>query len=117
MKQFISSQVNRNKKYMVQILGKMLNNKKQVHDALKNIYGLKTYQIKDFCNNLNIGFDCRISDLSQLYVIKLLRLVEKKNILVETSLKKDIHFNIRRLIEIKSHRGLKFIRKRSLLKK
>jgi len=102
---------------MVQIFGKMLNNKKQVHAALKNIYGLKTYQIKDFCNDLNIGFDCKISDLSQPYIIRLLRLAEKKNILIETMLKKDIHSNIKRLIEIKSHRGLKFIRKRSFFQK
>jgi len=102
---------------MIQIFGKMLNNKKQVHVALENICGLKTYQIKNFCNDLNIGLDCKISDLSQFYIIKLLRLVEKKNVLVETSLKKDIHANIRRLVEIKSHRGLKFIRKRSFFQK
>ena len=98
---------------MVQIFGKILNNKKQVHFALKDISGLKIYLIKNICNELNIGLDCKVSDLSQFYIIKLLKLLEKNKILVETLLKKDIHSDIKRLVEIKSHKGLKFIRKKS----
>jgi ribosomal protein S13 len=98
---------------MVQVFGKILNNKKQVYVALKNINGLNIFLIKNICNELNIGLDCKISDLSQSYIIKLLKLLETKNILVEVLLKKDIHSDIKRLVEIKSHRGLKFIRKKS----
>jgi len=102
---------------MVQIFGKILNNKKQVHFALKDISGLKIYLIKNICNELNIGLDCKVSDLSQFYIIKLLKLLEKNKILVETLLKKDIHSDIKRLVDIKSHRGLKFIRKKLFSKK
>ena len=98
---------------MVQIFGKLMNNKKQVHVALKNISGINNYQIKVICNELNIGRDCKIVDLSQSYIIRLLKLLETKNLFLETSLKKEIQFNMKRLIDIKSHRGLKSIRKRS----
>lgn len=98
---------------MVQVFGKILNNRKQVHAALKNISGLNIFLIKNTCNELNIGLDCKISDLSQFYIIKLLKLLETKNILVEALLKKNTHSDIKRLVEIKSHKGLKFIRKKS----
>ena len=74
---------------MVQIFGKTLDNKKQVNIALKNISGLNDYQIKSICNELNIGLDCKITDLSQSYMIRLLKLLERKNLLVEMMLKKD----------------------------
>jgi len=102
---------------MVQIFGKTLDNKKQVNTALKNISGLNDYQIKSICNELNIGLDCKITDLSQSYMIRLLKLLERKNLLVEMMLKKDTQSNIKRLVEIKSHRGLKSIRKKTLFKR
>ena len=102
---------------MVQIFGKVLSNKKRVSVALENISGLNNYQIEKVCNELNIGLDCKITDLSQSHVIRLLKLLEKNNLLIETSLKKDIQANSKRLIEIKSHRGLKFVRKRGSSKR
>jgi len=102
---------------MVQIFGKVLSNKKRVDTALKNISGLNNHQIEKVCNELNIGLDCKITDLSQSHIIKLLKLLERNNLLIETSLKKDTQANSKRLIEIKSHRGLRFVRKRSSSKK
>ncbi|MEY3435287.1 MAG: Ribosomal protein [Pseudomonadota bacterium] len=102
---------------MVQIFGKILSNKKKVNVELKNISGLNNHQIKNICNELNIGLDCRINDLSQAYIIRLLKLFEKKNLLIETSLKKEVQLNIKRLIEIKSHRGLNSIRKKTAFRK
>jgi small subunit ribosomal protein S13 len=102
---------------MVQIFGKVLSNKKRVDAALKNISGLNKYQIEKVCNELNIGLDCKITDLSQSHIIKLLKLLERHNFLIEMSLKKTIQVNTKRLIEIKSHRGLKFVRKKGSLKR
>ena len=102
---------------MVQLFGKMLNNRKQVHVSLKNISGLNDHQIKSICNELNIGLDCKITDLSQSYIIRLLKLLEKKNLLIETSLKSDVQLNMKRLIDIKSYRGLKFVRKKASFRK
>ena len=95
---------------MVQIFGKVMNNRKQVHVALKKISGLNDHQLKSICNELNIGLDCKISDLSQLYIIRLLKVLEKKSI--RRNFAKKVQSNIKRLVEVKSHRGLKFIRKK-----
>lgn len=102
---------------MVQIFGKVLSNKKRVDTALKNISGLNDHQIVKICNELNIGLDCKITDLSQSHIIRLLKLLERNNLLIETSLKKDVQANAKRLIEIKSHRGLKFVRKKGSSRK
>ena len=66
---------------------------------------------------MNLGLDCKITDLSQSHIIRLLKLLERNNLLIETSLKKDVQANAKRLIEIKSHRGLKFVRKKSSSRK
>jgi|GEM_PF-3426991 len=98
---------------MVQIFGKTLGNKKQVNVALKSISGLGDHHISSICNELSVGLDCKIVDLSQSYIIRLLKLFEKKNLLIEASLKKEFQFNVKRLVEMKSYRGLKSIRKKS----
>jgi len=102
---------------MVQIFGKVLSNKKRVDTALKNISGLNNHQIEKICNELNIGLDCKITDLSQSHIIKLLKLLERHDLLIEASLKKNTQTNTKRLIEIKSHRGLKFVRKKGFSKR
>jgi len=102
---------------MVQIFGKVLSNKKRVNTALQNISGLNNHQIEKICNELNIGLDCKITDLSQSHIIKLLKLLEKHDLLIEASLKKNTQTNAKRLIEIKSHRGLKFVRRKGFLKR
>ena len=76
---------------MVQIFGKVMNNKKQVHIALKNISGINDHQIKAICNELNIGSDCKVSDLSQSYIIRFKKFVcrnifkERGSVQYETS--------------------------------
>ena len=102
---------------MVQIFGKTLSNRKQVRVALKNISGLGEYQINSICSELSIGLDCKIADLSQSYMIRLLKLFEKKNLLVEASLKKEFQFDLKRLVEMKSYRGLKSTRKKLCFRK
>lgn len=102
---------------MVQIFGKVLSNKKRVNTALQNISGLNNHHIEKICNELNIGLDCKITDLSQSHIIKLLKLLEKHDLLIEASLKKNTQTNAKRLIEIKSHRGLKFVRRKGFLKR
>ena len=67
---------------MVQIFGKILSNKKKVNVALQNISGLNNCQIMSLCNELNVGLDCKITDLSQSHIIKLLKLLVIFNIVV-----------------------------------
>jgi ribosomal protein S13 len=95
---------------MVQIFGKSLNKNKHVVIGMKDIYGLSTFQINLICSKLNIGLDLRIKDLSQIYLVKLLKEIEISNLDIEMILKKNKRLAIRRLVEIKSNQGMLHIK-------
>jgi small subunit ribosomal protein S13 len=96
---------------MIQIYGATLNKKKQLSSALKGLAGLNTFQMINVCNELGIGLDCKVLDVSQYHVLKLLRFLENNEILVESSLKRSNQLAVKRLIDIKSYRGLRVVRK------
>lgn len=96
---------------MVQIFGNTLGNKKKVHIALTQIYGLNRHQVILLCNKLNIGTDCKVKDLNQNYFVKLLKLIEQMNLIVENNLKQSNRADIARLVNMKCHRGILHIRK------
>ena len=96
---------------MVQIFGKLLDKHKYVQIGLKNIYGFGIFQIALICSKLNIGFDCRVKDLTQTHVFKLLKEIEISNLDIEINLKKNKRLSIKRLIDIKSNRGMRHIKK------
>lgn len=102
---------------MAQIYGTTLNKKRQLLSALKSLVGLNIFQITKVCNELGLGLDCKVVDLSQYHILKLLKLLEKSNVLVESSLKTSTQVNIKRLIDIKSYRGLKVVKKKYSVKK
>jgi ribosomal protein S13 len=91
---------------MVQIFGKLLQKKNYVTRNLIIIYGINKYQIHLLCSKLNIGLDCRINDLSQKYVVVLLKQIEISYLDVEINLKQNKQLAIKRLVEIKSNRGM-----------
>jgi small subunit ribosomal protein S13 len=101
---------------MIQIYGATLNNKKQLSSALKGLVGLNTFRIINVCNELGLGLDCKVLDVSQYHVLKLLRFLENNEILVEISLKRRNELAVKRLIDIKSYRGLRVVRKAFLKK-
>ena len=96
---------------MIHIYGATLNNKKQLSSALKGLVGLNTFRIINVCNELGLGLDCKVLDVSQYHVLKLLRFLENNEILVEISLKRRNELAVKRLIDIKSYRGLRVVRK------
>ena len=60
-------------------------------------------------NDLNIGLNCRIKDLSQTNIIKIIKWVEKNKIVIESALKQKIISDINKLKYIKTYRGLRHI--------
>jgi len=98
---------------MVQIFGKTLDKKKHVFRGLKDIYGFNKFQIYLLCSKLNIGVDCRIKDLSQIHVVKLLKQIEIFNLDIEINLKRNKQSAIKRLVDIKSSRGMRHIKKKN----
>ena len=77
--------------------------------SLAKLYGFGTYLTLIMLNDLNIGHNCRIKDLNQNTVIKIIKWVEKNRIVIESILKQKIISDINKLKHIKTYRGLRHI--------
>jgi len=92
---------------MVYLLGVNLNNNSKVPYAISRIYGIGYSAAEVMCNDLNLGFNLRIKDLTQNILVKILKWVDKNKILVESSLTQKIVAKINKLKSIKIYRGLR----------
>lgn len=94
---------------MVYILNVNLKNSSKVLYSLAKIYGFGLHLTCLMLNDLNIGLNCRIKDLSQTNIIKIIKWVEKNKIVIESALKQKIISDINKLKYIKTYRGLRHI--------
>lgn len=78
--------------------------------ALKKIFGLGKHQSFKFCKQLGYSFNLKVKDLSEEQSLKLLKLIEFSNLKITSDLKKLKLFTSKRLISIKSYRGLRKIK-------
>jgi small subunit ribosomal protein S13 len=92
---------------MVYILGVNLNDNSKVIPNLAKIYGIGNNMVRVMLNELNVGSNCRVKDLTQNLLVKILKWLDKNKILVESSLKQKISSDISRLKSIKVYRGLR----------
>ncbi len=79
--------------------------------SLKKSKKLSDLKIKN--KKVKLEMSQAVDDVGQIHLInEFQKLFEKKNLLIEASLKKEYQFDTKRLIEMKSYRGLKSIRKK-----
>ncbi len=95
---------------MVRILGHNLINKKKICIALTAIYGIEFSNACKVLNNLNINPNLKVAELADKEISLLRDFLENNNLKVEGDLKRDIQFNIKRLIEINSYRGRRHLK-------
>jgi small subunit ribosomal protein S13 len=79
---------------------------KQAWVSLQYIYGIGPHNSYKILNQAGIAPDTRVKDLTEAEVNKLREIIDKQ-FRVEGELRKEINFNIKRLIEIGSYRGLR----------
>jgi small subunit ribosomal protein S13 len=94
---------------MVYILNVNLKNSSRVSHALAKLYGFGFYLTCLMLNDLNIGHNCRIKDLNQSNIIKIIKWVEKNKIVIESALSQKVTFDINKLKSNKTYRGLRHI--------
>ena len=92
---------------MVYILGTNLKNNSKALYSIQKLYGLGNHITHLMLNDLNIGCDVRLKDLSQNILVNILKWIEKNNVLVENSLKQKVLSDINKLKSIKVYRGLR----------
>ena len=94
---------------MVYLLETELKESKPVFLALKNVYGIGKSRSLFFCKQLGFSFDLKINELSDDQIAKLLKLIESSNFIITSDLKKLKQIITKKLVAIKSYRGLRRI--------
>ena len=79
---------------------------KQAWVSLQYIYGIGPTNSQQILEKAKIAPDVRVKDLTEEEVNRIREIIDK-GYRVEGDLRKEINFNIKRLIEIGSYRGLR----------
>lgn len=93
----------------VRIAGVNIPNTKRVEIALTYIYGIGKTRSNKILADLKINPDIRVNDLQEEQV-NALRVAIEKGYIVEGDLRREIMSNIKRMKEIKCHRGVRHSR-------
>jgi small subunit ribosomal protein S13 len=91
---------------LARIAGVDIPKQKRIEIGLTYIYGIGLNSAKKILKETEISPDTRVKDLEEKEVSKLRDLIER-NYVVEGDLRKTISFDIRRLMDIGSYRGIR----------
>ena len=91
---------------MARIAGIDLHRDKRIEIALTYIYGIGRKTATDICKATGVNPDIRVRDLTEDDASKLREYIDH-NCRVEGDLRRDVAFDIKRLIEIGCYRGLR----------
>jgi len=91
---------------MARIAGVDIPRNKQIGVSLQYIYGIGPSLSQKILTQTGINPDIKVNDLTEDEVNRLRELIDREYS-VEGELRKETNFNIKRLIEIGSYRGLR----------
>lgn len=90
---------------MARIAGVDIPRNKRVVIALTYIYGIGTTTSEKVLTEAGVSFDTRVKDLTEEEINKIRSAVD--GVKVEGDLRKEVRLNIKRLMDIRSYRGLR----------
>jgi len=91
---------------MARVAGVDIPANKRVEISLRYIYGIGPNISKKILDQTGVDPNIRVKDLSDEDLIKIREVIDKE-CKVEGDLRREVTFNIKRLIEIGSYRGLR----------
>ena len=91
---------------MARIAGVDLPPNKRIEIALTYIYGIGRTQASKIVSAAGVPVDTKVRDLNDDETNKIRKIIEEQH-RVEGDLRKEISFNIKRLMEVGSYRGLR----------
>lgn len=91
---------------MARIAGVNIPTNKRVEVALTYIHGIGRTSAKEICNKLGFAEDRRVKDLADAEVIQIREMIDR-DFMVEGDLRREVAINIKRLMDLKSYRGLR----------
>lgn len=95
---------------MLYILETKLPENKSVFISLSYIYGIGLSTSKLICKKLGFSSNLKIKDLSKEQIVDLLKLIDILNLSLNNELKKLKTLSLKKLINIKSYKGLRRVR-------
>jgi small subunit ribosomal protein S13 len=90
---------------LARIAGVDIPRNKRVVIALTYIYGIGTTTSEKVLTEAGVSFDTRVKDLTEEEINKIRSAVD--GVKVEGDLRKEVRLNIKRLMDIRSYRGLR----------
>ena len=90
---------------MARVGGINIPDNNHIDVALTHIYGIGRKTAQDICNKLDIKFSKKVSELSEKELDTIRD--ELKNFQIEGELRRDINFNIKRLMDLGCYRGIR----------
>ena len=87
------------------LLGVDLPDEKVVWVALTRIYGIGENTGKSICDQLSISRRVTLKELTESKIVEMSQLLNSMNI--EAELKREVRDNIKKLVDMKCHRGLR----------
>lgn len=91
---------------MVYLMNKYLKENQKVVQAIQSLRGVGPQTAHEVCSRSGISEDMRVNELDSVFFERLRDEMEKVD-LIETSLKRKTLERIKRLMTIKSYRGLR----------
>jgi len=95
---------------MLYLLETKLPENKSVFFALTNVYGIGQTTAFLICKKLGFSMNLKIKDLTQEQIVDILQIVDSLNLTLNNELKKLRSLTLKKLISIKSYRGLRRVR-------
>ena len=95
---------------MLYLLETNLPDNKSIFISLTSIYGIGLSTSVLICKKLGLSFNLKTKDLTKEQTIELLKLVDSLNIPLNNELKKKKSLSLKKLIDIKSYKGLRRLR-------
>ncbi len=91
---------------MARIAGVNIPTNKRVEVALTYIHGVGLTSAKGICEKLNFPRERRVSELTDAEVIQIREIIDA-DFTVEGDLRREVAMNIKRLMDLKTYRGLR----------
>lgn len=91
---------------MARIAGVNIPTSKRVVVALTYIHGIGPFKAKEICDKIGLASERRVNELTDADVIKIRELVDS-DVVVEGDLRREVAMNIKRLMDLKTYRGLR----------
>ncbi|OIP64814.1 MAG: 30S ribosomal protein S13 [Candidatus Yonathbacteria bacterium CG10_big_fil_rev_8_21_14_0_10_43_136] len=93
----------------MRILGVTIPDEKRLEISLTSVYGIGRSRAKELLDSIKIDHGKRAKDLTTDDEAKIRKVIE--GLTLEGDLKREISNNVKRLKEIKAHRGIRHARK------